>query len=183
VTDEHAGDEYPISDAQQVRMLRKLLLYWDGQWFLKTVDAFGLEAATELNARVRSSFGRIEMSLLLKTVGKSRADDLPDALQLLNTYARVFMGGGLRAEFTSLGENQAEVIVRHCLAYEGAKRAALPRVDQACTACETLWDAWFETLLPGAQVTVQYPLRMGKGDDFCRFEIVVAPTPNASLRT
>jgi hypothetical protein len=176
VTDESTRESYSISDARQAQMLRKLLLYWDGQWFLKSVDAFGLDAAIELNARVRAAFGRIEMSLLLKTVGKSQADDLPDALQLLNTYARVFMGGGLRAEFVSLDDNQAEVIVRHCLAYEGAKRAALPRVDQACTACETLWDVWFETLLPGARVTVQYPLRMGKGDDFCQFEIAVAPT-------
>ncbi|MGD8626285.1 MAG: hypothetical protein PVF47_04215 [Anaerolineae bacterium] len=170
---------YQLSDAQQAQMLRKLLLYWDGQWFLKTVDAFGLEAAIELNARVRSSFGRIEMGLLLKAVGKSQADDLADALRLLDTYAGIFMGGRLRAEFASLGEDRAEVIVRRCAAYEGAKRAALPRVDQACTACETLWDAWLETLLPEAQVTVRYPLRLGKGDSICRFEIVLASTPVA----
>ena len=34
----------PLSDADQVKMLRKLLLYWDGQWFLNAVDAYGLEA-------------------------------------------------------------------------------------------------------------------------------------------
>ena len=49
---------YTLSDIEQVRMLRKLMLYWDGQWFLKTVEAFGLEAAVELNARVRAPFGR-----------------------------------------------------------------------------------------------------------------------------
>jgi hypothetical protein len=67
----------------------------------------------------------------------------------------------------------AEIVVRRCAAYEGAKRAALPRVDQACIACEGLWNAWLETLLPGYQVDVQYPLRQGKGDAHCLFLIHV----------
>ncbi len=164
---------HPLSATDQVQMLRKLLLYWDGQWFLKVAEAFGLEAAIGLNARVRASFGRIEMRTLLKTVGKSRADDLPDAMRLLQTYAAAFMGEALRAEFTLLDANQAEVIVRRCAAYEGAKRAALPRADQACVACETLWNAWLEILLPDSKVEVQYPLRQGKGDPYCHFAIRV----------
>lgn len=165
---------YELSEAEQVRMLRKLLLYWDGQWFLKSVDAFGLEAAVELNARVRASFGRIEMRLLLKAVGKAQADDLTDAMNLIETYARTFMGGALRSDSVLLEPGRAEVTVQRCAAYEGAKLAALPREDQACVACETLWNAWLETLLPGAEVAVQYPERMGKGDRRCRFVIDLA---------
>ncbi len=171
------GDRYPLSDAEQARMLRKLMLYWDGQWFLKTVEAFGLDAAIGLNARVRASFGRIEMRMLLKALGKQRADDLSDALRLLDTYADAFMGGSLRAEFAQVDSRGAEVMVRRCAAYEGAKLAALPRQDQACVACETLWNAWLETLLPGTNVKVQYPLRQGKGDPICRFVIEIAPSP------
>jgi hypothetical protein len=162
---------YQLSPDEQTHMLRKLMLYWDGQWFLKTVEAFGLEAAIDLNARVRTSFGRIEMRTLLKTVGKSRADDLADALRLLETYADTFMGNRLRAEFAALGDDRAEVIIRRCAAYEGAKRAALPRADQACVACETLWDAWLEALLPEVPVEIQYPLRQGMGDPHCQFTI------------
>ena len=36
---------YPLSDQTKVRMLRKLALYWDGQWFLQAVGMFGLESA------------------------------------------------------------------------------------------------------------------------------------------
>jgi hypothetical protein len=169
--DPGSGTPYQLSDGDQARMLRKLMLYWDGQWFLKTVEVFGLEAAIDLNARVRASFGRIEMRLLLKTLGRSKADDLADALHLLQTYAETFMGTRLRAEFFVQGSDQAEVIVRRCAAYEGAKRAALPRADQACIACETLWDAWLETLMPDRQVEIQYPVRQGKGDSICRFLI------------
>lgn len=162
---------YSLGDAQQARMLGKLMLFWDGQWFLKTVEAVGLDAAIELNARVRTSFGRIEMRTMLKAVGKSRADDLPDAIRLLETYAQVFMGDRLRAEFSALSDDQAQVNITRCAAYEGAKLAALARVDQACVACETLWNAWLETLLPDDVWDVQYPARQGKGDAVCRFLI------------
>jgi L-2-amino-thiazoline-4-carboxylic acid hydrolase len=162
---------YTLSDGEQAQMLRKLMLYWDGQWFLKSVETLGLEAAIDLNARVRASFGHIEMRVLLKTLGKSQAGDLPDAMRLLDTYAQAFMGGTLRAEFIAQGPDRAEVTVGRCAAYEGAKRAGLPRQDQACVACETVWTAWLETLLPGTQVDVQYPQRMGKGDRICRFVI------------
>jgi predicted ArsR family transcriptional regulator len=160
---------YFLSDADQVQMLRKLMLYWDGQWFLKTVEASGLEAAIGLNAQVRASFGRIEMRTLLKTLGKAQADDLADAMRLLETYCAAFLGKGLRAEFAALDREEAEIIVRQCIAFEGAKRAGLARVDQACVACETVWGAWLETLLPGTQLKVEYPLRQGKGDPYCQF--------------
>jgi hypothetical protein len=168
-----ASTHYALAQADQLQMLRKLLLYWDGQWFLKTVEAFGLEAAIDLNAQVRASFGRIEMRLLLKALGKRRADDLHDAMHMLETYAQTFMGGALRAEFATANTGHAEVIIRRCAAFEGAKRAALPRVDQACVACETLWTAWLETLLPGAGVNIQVPMRQGMGDAACRFLIEV----------
>ncbi|NIV28777.1 MAG: hypothetical protein GWN58_04460, partial [Anaerolineae bacterium] len=84
-------------------------------------------------------------------------------------YAKVFMRGRLRAEFTVLDDDQAQVIVSRCAAYEGAKLAGLPRQDQACVACETLWDAWLEALLPGPAWDVQYPMRQGKGDPVCKF--------------
>ena len=164
-------DLYPLTAGEQVRMLRKLMLYWDGQWFLKAMEAHGLEAAIELNARVRRSFGRIEMRQLLKAVGKPQADDLADALRLLATYAETFMGPGLRAEFVFRSADRAEVHIRRCAAYEGARRANLPRQDQACIACEGLWPAWLEVLLPDTPLRVEAAARMGLGDPACRFVI------------
>lgn len=164
---------YSLSEAEQARMLRKLILFWDGQWFLKTAEAFGLDAAIDLNARVRASFGRIEMRTMLKAAGKRRADDLPDAVRLLQAYSQTFMGARLRAEFLAISERRAEVLVRRCAAYEGAKLASLPRADQPCIACEGLWPAWFETLLPGASLSIRYPMRQGMGDPHCRFIIEV----------
>ncbi len=168
-------DLYPLSDKVKVDILRKMALFWDGQWFLKTVDEFGLEAAIRLNARVRTAFGRIEMRILLRALGKRQADDLDDAIRLLATYGEVLMGGVLRADFQTVTPTQAEVLIYRCAAYEGAKMARLDRVDQACVACETLWDAWFEVLMPDTPVTVRYPMRQGKGDSHCHFIITLSP--------
>lgn len=160
---------YRLPPEVQAAMLRKLALYWDGQWFLKTVEEFGLEAGIRMNARVRAAFGRIEMRTMLKALGKRQADDLVDAMRIIAAYGEVLMGSALQAEHTVLTPDRAEVVIRRCAAYEGARRAALPRVDQACVACETLWGAWLETLLPDVPVQVAYPMRQGKGDPHCHF--------------
>ncbi|NLE77467.1 MAG: hypothetical protein GX605_12035 [Chloroflexi bacterium] len=150
-------------------MLRKLALYWDGQWFLKTVDEFGLEAGVRMNARVRASFGRIEMRLMLKALDKRQADSLVDAMEIVGLYGQVLMGGALQAEPLAVTPERAELVVRRCAAYEGARLAGLARSDQACVACELLWGAWLETLLPGQPVEVVYPMRQGKDDPHCHF--------------
>jgi hypothetical protein len=176
-------DLYLLSDEVKVNILRKLTFFWDGQWFLKTVDEFGLEAAIRLNARVRTAFGRIEMRTLLHVLGKRQADDLTDAIRLIATYGQVLMGGILRADFQMVAPTHAEVRIYRCAAYEGAKMARLEQMDQACVACETLWDAWFEVLLPDTSLTVRYPLRQGKGDSHCHFVIRLPSDPEGLRRS
>lgn len=162
---------YPLSDAEKVKMLRRLALFWDGQWFLRAVEKFGLEAAIDLNAIVRTAFGRIEMRTMLKALGKKQADDLADAVRMIATHSDLLLGPGVRADY-HLDQDRARIVVRRCAAFEGAKRANLERQDQACVTCETLWDAWFRALLPEAQIDVRYPQRQGMGDPVCEFVVV-----------
>jgi hypothetical protein len=162
---------YDISDADKVKMLRKLALFWDGQWFLRSVEKFSLEEAVELNAAVRTSFGRIEMRTMLKAVHKKAADDLTDAVRMIATHSDLLLGPGVRATYET-DDKKARIVVRRCAAFEGAKRANLPRQDQACVTCETLWDAWFEALLPDADISVAYPQRQGMGDPVCEFLVL-----------
>jgi ABC-type uncharacterized transport system permease subunit len=161
---------YPLPDARKVKMLRKLALYWDGQWFLHAVQKFGLDEAIELNALVRTAFGRIEMRTMLQALGKKQADDLPDAIRMVATHTDLLLGPAAKADYQIEGSS-ARILVRRCSPYEGAKKANLPREDQACVTCETLWDAWFAILMPGSSITVQYPQRQGKGDPVCEFLI------------
>lgn len=164
---------YELTDAAQADMLRRLALYWDGQWFLKTVEEFGLDAGLRINARVRASFGKIEMRSILKALRKKQADDLSDALDILKAYLQVFMGSRLRATFSLLSKDKAVVNVTHCPAFEGGKRAALERIDQSCVACEGLWPTWLTSLLPSQDIQLEVAQTQGRGDSLCEFRLSV----------
>jgi hypothetical protein len=148
-------------------MLALLAMAWDGQWFLKACDEYGWEAATRLNAQVRVAFGRIEMRRMLRVLGKRAANDLRDATQIISTYFREVLAAGFDAEW-AVEENEAEVTVTRCAALSGARRAGLERHDQACVACQGLWQVYFEVLLPDVPVEVEVKEQMGHGAPKCR---------------
>jgi hypothetical protein len=161
-------DVYSLEPTDLIRVLPRLMLAWDGQWFLKVYDEFDWETAAGLNARVRAAFGRIEMRTMLRALGKRRADGLPDAVRVLRTYIEGVFAAGFVGDYR-VDEDRLDAFVTTCAAWEGAKRAALERTDQACIACETLWLAWFKTLLPNHQIVFDIQERMGYGDPRCHF--------------
>ena len=167
-------ETYPIPDAEKAKMLRKLAIFWDGQWFLHSVERFGLEAAIDLNAEVRGAFGRIEMRTVLKALGKKHADDLADAIRIIATHVDLLLGAGVRVAY-EVSDEEARIVVRRCAVFEGAKRANLPRRDQACIACSNAWDAWLQALLPQSMIAIQCQQRQGIGDPICEFLVAEGP--------
>jgi len=165
-------DEITIPLERQVEMLGRLMLAWDGQWFLKVVERFGLEAGVETNALVRAAFGRVEMRETLRALGRRRATNLADAGAILMAYMRAFMGKRMQAEMT-VYDNRLEVIILKCAAYQGARLAGLDRVDQACVACEALWPVYMEALLPDTPVAIALPRRQGWGDETCLITVTI----------
>lgn len=160
---------YELSPAAGPALLTRLLMAWDGQWYLKVYERFGWEVATELNARVRADYGRIEMRSVLRALGKRRADDLADAVRVLRSYYQLY-GAAFEAAYQP-SETQVDVVVSQCAALEGSKRARLERHDQACIACEKLWPAWFRALMPGHEFSLEIKGRMGHGTPRCHFTI------------
>ena len=159
-----------ISFEKKARVLPLLAMAWDGQWFLKTCEAYGWEEATRLNAQVRAAFARIEMKTMLRALGKRVADDLADAVQIINTYFQDILAAGFDAEFT-VEKKRVEIAVSRCAALSGAKRARLERHDQACIACQGLWPVYFEVLLPDTAVEVEIKEQMGYGAPQCHIVI------------
>jgi hypothetical protein len=163
---------YEIPAEARAQVMAGLALAWDGQWFLKVNDKFGWDAAAELNVRTRHAFGRIEMRSTLLALGKKKADDMGDALEVWQAYFRMF--GANRGAFVgdfSIEGDTLSVWVHKCAAWEGAKRAKLETDVQACLTCENLWQAWFGTLLPDHDVNQEVIARMGFGDPACRFRV------------
>ena len=82
-------------------LLGKLMLAWDGQWFLKVAESCGLDKAVELNARVRASFGRIEVREYFKALGISSARSVREAVELLGRLQESLSGPGDERELGS----------------------------------------------------------------------------------
>jgi hypothetical protein len=168
-------EQYVISPERKARLLALLAMAWDGQWFLKVCDEYGWEAAARLNARVRVAFGRIEMRRMLRVLGKQAADDLVDAARIILAYFREMLAAGFDAEFT-VEEDRIEVAVMRCAALLGSKRAGLERHDQSCIACQGLWQAYCEVLLPDVPVEVEVKEQMGYGASKCHIVICAGRT-------
>jgi hypothetical protein len=163
----------PLTPEQASELLGRLMLAWDGQWFLKVAESCGLEKAVELNAKVRTSFGRIEIREYLKALGIRSAGSVQEAVRLVEAYGRLFLGDGLRTSWEMRGE-EVVVSVQRCVPQEGAGRAGL-KPDTPCIACETVWGAWLETALPGTRWVTEINHSLGRGADSC--EIVVRKEP------
>jgi hypothetical protein len=163
-----------LTPEQCTRLLGHLMLAWDGQWFLKVAESCGLEKAVELNARVRNSFGRIEIRDFMKAKGIERAGSLDEAAKLLSEYGSIFLGEGMSAEW-SIDDGAATIKVTRCRPQEGAGRAGL-RPDTPCVACETIWATWLGVVLPGTKWSTEVLQSMGRGAGLC--VITVRPVEN-----
>ena len=163
-------EQYTIPPEERARLLVLLTMAWDGQWFLKVHDEYGWEEAARLNASVRAAFGRIEMRRMLWTLGKQAANDLEDAAQIIHTYFQQVLAAGFDAQF-DITKDKAEIAVTRCAALAGSKQAGLERYDQSCIACEGLWQAYAEVLLPNTSTQVEAKEQMGCGASKCHIVV------------
>jgi hypothetical protein len=143
---------YSIPLEARAPLMAQLAMAWDGQWFLKVYDKFGWDVASEINARVRTSWSKMEMRAALRVLGKREADNLADALAVWQAYMEVFV-------FASDAWVGEQII-------EG---------DTIHVACANAWEAWFKTLLPNHEVTEEIVEQMGYGDSQCRYRIRAVP--------
>lgn len=166
--------------------LRRLLLAWDGQWFLKTAEQIGFDAAVELNARVRRSFARIEIREWMRDLGaQPRVLALAEAFELLARYLCLGEPGEMQAELVAHGATGA-ITVHYCPAYAAVRQAGHPRQDAACVACAGTWEAWLGRLLCHEEetVTVRIATRLSQGAPTCALTARLAesgtPAPAAA---
>lgn len=173
---------YTIDPQKQTEILRWLMFAWDSQWQARAVAQYGPAEASRLNARVRSAFGKVEMKALLSLVGKERAVSLGDAANLLETYFSFVWGDqGFQGRFSPPetgpdGLDRLTVQVRQMTALESLKKATRAAGEDPSLACEMLWTAWLETLLPGTQV--QVTARLGDSYDLYQIDNLGENLPN-----
>ncbi len=155
-----------ISETAKSELLSKLMLAWDGQWFLKVVEEFGLEYGLKLNTRVRLAFARIEMRSLLDVLNKKEADNFEEAINIIYFYCQEVLNISSQHEIEVVNHS-ATIKVTFCPILENCRRADLPRYDQACLGCSQIWQEWLKILLPEEKCYVQAVKQMGRNDEFC----------------
>ncbi len=150
---------YELKGNKPIELLRWLLSTIEGQWLMKTSAAYGPGEAIKLSSKVRSAFGKTEMKAMLALIGKSKADDLADSIEIVQTYLTLVYGErGWVGSFRQTGGNnggvgRVEIEVVKCGALDNLKKAASGGEGLAL-ACEMMWNSWFEVLLPEWQIEV-----------------------------
>jgi hypothetical protein len=146
---------YEIKPERQLELLRWLISFQDAQWLVKTSAVLGGAEALKLNSKVRNALGKTEMKAVLALVGKSKADNLADAFEILKTFLNLAYGErGWRGEFRLFSDHQAEIEVSSWLLTDNLRKATNPGIEAFSFAVEALWNNWFEMLLPDTHVEI-----------------------------
>lgn len=155
--------------------LRHLLLAWDGQWFMKVAQRFGIDVAVELNAQVRRSFARIELREWLRQAGsEERAGTLSQAFDYLADYLAIGEVGSMQAHLAAEG-SKGQISVHYCPAYAGVRKAGHARQDAACVACPGTWQGWLGQLLGAGDENIEVSITatLSRGAPACSISIFI----------
>ena len=158
--------KYIFDHSSKIRMLQHLALAWDGQWFLKSSEKFGMKQAIILNQTVGKSVQRLVARMSLKAWKMKKALDFEDAGRMIRGILDWSQGHSWKTNF-EIARESINIEVIRCPLYEGAKQANLERIDQACLNCEEVWSIWIDTLLPGQKVNAKHLSKMSEGTNSC----------------
>jgi len=150
---------YEIKPERQLELLRWLISFQDAQWLIKATAALGSSDALKLNSKVRNALAKTEMKAILALVGKSKADNLADAFEILKTFLSLVYGErGWKGEFRLFSEYQAEIEVSSWSLTDTLRKATNSGTEAFSFAVEMLWNGWFEMLLPDTHVEISSKL-------------------------
>lgn len=171
-----------ISRDKQFELLRWLLTAQDSQWLSKMAAAYGPAEAVKLDGRVRSTLGRTEMKAMLALLNKSRAANLNEAAEIVQAYLGIAYGergfvGTFRPVQDSGQQARLGVEVARFTALDTVKKAAQASHERSELVSQTCWTAWFETLLPEAQIAVS----VQTGPNATELIVVTATTASFGL--
>jgi hypothetical protein len=151
-----------LSQDKQLDILRWLLGAQEGQWLLRTAAAYGAVESLKLYAKVRSAQAKAEIKAMLALYGKTKAENLYDAAQILENYLKtVYDQRGWQGTFkptateaNNNGTARIEIEVSRFVPLENAKKIGQTAPEALALMCDSLWGGWFEALLPDAELHV-----------------------------
>lgn len=134
-------------DADKEALKQLLLRGWmthDAMWFKSALEAYGIEAANQLNRAAIRSMAPIEVKRVKQALGLDGVRSF-DALQTFMTGAMHLLGGDfMRYRWTWSPPDALHVEVDRCFAHDGIRRiGAIERYE--CGIFDRIY-AWFDAL-------------------------------------
>jgi hypothetical protein len=126
------------------RFYFRMAFSWDGQWFLKTKDRFGLDVAMEMNEAAVRSIGKIECRMLKQLLGKEQIASCRDLIEAQQTFA----GEQIPWRIHELSDDRMVIERPDCMLWREAARAGFqemgPGNAPGCRGFMRRMDGWSE---------------------------------------
>ena len=133
-----------LTREQKERLLRNIWLLQDGRWFLKSVDRFGFDTATELNLAVVKSIARTEMKQLLAETDFGEVRNIKDLQALMETAALLYFPQEHKYEFKVADSNTFIGYVLECYVHKMVSKAGTTAIHQC--AAKLRFDSWCQAM-------------------------------------
>jgi len=133
-----------LTPEQKERLLRNIWLLHDGRWFLKSVERFGFDTATELNLGVVKSIARTEMKQLLAETDFGEVRNIKDLQALMETAALLYFPQEHKYEFKVVDSNTFIGYVLECYVHKMVSKAGTTAIHQC--AAKLRFDSWFQAM-------------------------------------
>ncbi len=133
-----------LTPEQKERLLRNIWLLQDGRWFLKSVERFGFDTATELNLAVVKSIARTEMKQLLAETDFGEVRNIKDLQALMETAALLYFPQEHKYEFKVVDSNTFIGYVLECYVHKMVSKAGTTAIHQC--AAKLRFDSWCQAM-------------------------------------
>ena len=133
-----------LTPEQKERLLRNIWLLQDGRWFLKSVERFGFDTATELNLAVVKSIARAEMKQLLAETDFGEVRNIKDLQALMETAALLYFPQEHKYEFRVVDSNTFIGYVLECYVHKMVSKAGTTAIHQC--AAKLRFDSWCQAM-------------------------------------
>ncbi len=133
-----------LTREQKERLLRNIWLLQDGRWFLKSVERFGFDTATELNLAVVKSIARTEMKQLLAETDFGEVRNIKDLQALMETAALLYFPQEHKYEFKVVDSNTFIGYVLECYVHKMVSKAGTTAIHQC--AAKLRFDSWCQAM-------------------------------------
>jgi len=136
--------EVKLTAEQREKLLRNIWLLHDGRWFLKSVERFGFDTATELNLAVAKSIAKTEIKQLLAETVFGEIRNIEDLKALMEIASPLYFPEEHKYEFKVVDNNTFVGRVLECYVHKMVSKVGTTDIHQC--AAKMRFDSWCEAM-------------------------------------